>query len=169
MVQCCVYKCTRRCIGSSAKKKAGCASVRLLHFPKESRRVKLWLARAADSVLFCRNRRKFLIIIFSSFFFCKDRSSNCKSYLEYNMRVTKYIISQHTTFTVAICTERVNCIQLHEHATEAVTIVKIIQTFNIRFNDRCTLLFHQSVIEYSSFNIDSYSKLKAMILQYQDC
>ena len=28
------------------------------------------------------------------------------------MRGTKYIISQHTSFTVAISTERVNCIQL---------------------------------------------------------
>ena len=28
------------------------------------------------------------------------------------MRRTKYIISQHTSFTVAISTERINCIQL---------------------------------------------------------
>ena len=28
------------------------------------------------------------------------------------MGLTKYIISQHTSFTVAISTERVNCIQL---------------------------------------------------------
>ena len=84
------------------------------------------------------------------------------------MRVTKYIIFKHTSFTAAICTEA-SQLYTTEHATEAVTIVKIIQTLNIRFNDRCTLLFHQSGIEYSSYNIDSYAKLKAMILQYQDC
>ena len=43
-----------------------------------------------------------------------------------------------------------------EHATEDVTIVKHIQTFNICFNGRCTLLFYQSGIETSSSNIDRY-------------
>ena len=41
-----------------------------------------------------------------------DRSSNFKSYLSGNMRGTKYIIFQHKSFTVAISTERINCIQL---------------------------------------------------------
>ena len=40
-----------------------------------------------------------------------------------------------------------------------------IQTFNICFNDHCTLLFYKSGIESMSFNIDRYSKLTAMILQ----
>ena len=38
--------------------------------------------------------------IFNSLFICKKYER------------TKYIISQHTSFTIAICTERVNCIQL---------------------------------------------------------
>ena len=45
-----------------------------------------------------------------------------------------------------------------EHATEAVTIVKNIQTFNICFNDHCILLLYQYGIETNSFNIDRYSK-----------
>ena len=45
-------------------------------------------------------------------FFGIDRSSNFKSYLEWQYERTKYIISQHTSFTAAISTERVNCIQL---------------------------------------------------------
>ena len=65
------------------------------------------------------------------------------------MTSTKHIIPQRTSFTVAIRTEQVNCIQPSEHATEAVTIVKNIQTFYMRFNDPCTLLFYQSYIETS--------------------
>ena len=85
------------------------------------------------------------------------------------MRKTKYIISKRTSFTLAISTARVNCMYTTEHATEAVTSVKNIQTFTICFNDRCTLLFYKSGIESCSFNIDRYSKLTAMILQCQDC
>ena len=85
--------------------------------------------------------------------FWNERSSNFKSYLEWEYERTKYIISQHTSFTVAISAERVN------YATDAtvvwyttVTIVKNILTFNICFNDRCTLLFYKSGIESKSFN-----------------
>ena len=56
-----------------------------------------------------------------------------------------------------------------EHATEAVTIVKNNKTLNICFNNRFTLSRYQSGIESSSFNIDRYSKLTAIIQQCQDC
>ena len=51
-----------------------------------------------------------------------------------------------------------------EHATEAVTIIKNIHTFNICFNDHCTLLFYESGIESISFNIVRYSELMPMTL-----
>ena len=81
------------------------------------------------------------------------------------MRGTKYIISQHASFTVAISTVRVNCIQLSVQQR----LLLLLKTFrhNICFNNRCTLSLYQSGIE-SSFNIDKYSKLTVIILQCQD-
>ena len=128
------------------------------------------------TILFCKYQRQFSISFFSFFFAKIDREISIVIQSG-NMRGTKYIISQYTSFTVAISTERVNCIQLMErNATvetvlqyTTVNIVKNIQTFNICFNDRCTLLFYKSVIESRSFNINRYSKLTSMIIQHQDC
>ena len=58
----------------------------------------------------------------------------------------------------------VNQLYRTEHETEAVTIVKNIQTFNICFNNRSTSSFYQSGIKSSSFNINRRSKLMAIIL-----
>ena len=43
-----------------------------------------------------------------------------------------------------------------EHATEVVTVVKNIQTFNTCFNDHCTLLFYQSRIDCHDTCIDCH-------------
>ena len=82
------------------------------------------------------------------------------------MRGTKYIISQQTSFTVTISTELVNCIQLSMQQMLLLLLQTL--TFNICFNNHCTLSVYQSGIESSSFNIDRYSKFAAIILQYQD-
>ena len=85
------------------------------------------------------------------------------------MRGTKYIISQHTSFTVAISTERVNCIQLSMQQRQLPLLKPFRHSIHALINYRCTLSLYQSSIESSSFNIDRYSKLTEIILQCQDC
>ena len=80
------------------------------------------------------------------------------------MRGTKHIISQHISFTVAISTERINCIVCIQLSLQQ-RLQLLLKTFNICFNNRWTLSLYQSGIESSSFNIDRYLKLTAMTLQ----
>ena len=81
-----------------------------------------------------------------------NRSGNFKSYLEWqNERDKIYYFPTHVFYS----SDQYWANQLYttEHATEAVTIVKTIQTLKIYFNNRCTLSLYQSGIEFSSFNI----------------
>ena len=129
-------------------------------FTSITRHVKMFRYRSC--VLY--KSKKFSIILY-----LETINRVLSSYLEWWYDRTKYIISQHISFTVVISTERVNRIQLMQQLYRTVTIVKNIQTFNRCFNDRCTLLFYKSGIESRSVNIDRYSKLTALILQCQDC
>ena len=71
------------------------------------------------------------------------------------MRGTKYIISQHTSVTVSISTERVNCIQLNMQRR----LLLLLKTFRhsicaLIMVKAYTLLLYQSSIESSGFNIE---------------
>ena len=93
---------------------------------------------------------------------CNDIDRVISRVISNFIRGTKYIISQHASFTLVISTERVNCIQLSMQQRLLLLFKTFRHSIRTCFKDRCTLLFYKSGIESLSFHINRYSELTAM-------
>ena len=124
-----------------------------------------------SSVLY--NRRKFSITLFLFFFFSWIDRVISKVIYSGNMRGTKYIISRNTSFTVAISTERVNCIQLRgsylshwmsTYTTERQRQLPLLKTFRHSIYALIIVVHYRFINLVLNLVVCRYSKLTAIIL-----